>query len=378
MSSAHLRISFVRRGHSSSGGAESYLKRLAAGVCALGHEATLVTTAEWPREEWPFGAIHQLKGESPMQFAEQFEALRSRVGCDVVMSLERVWSCDVYRAGDGVHRAWLNRRAKLASPLRRVAHALNRKHLATLRLEQALFGRGSAQRVIANSTMVKSEIRALYGYPAAQIDVVPNGVPVELFKPTAERRTASRAKLGLAADDMAVLFVGSGWERKGLRFAIEAVEACANPRMNLLVAGRGSEGGYRSAAARFLGVVSDLPSLYAAADIFLLPTIYDPFSNASLEALAAGVPVVTTRANGFSEILSDAVHGSIIEAPDDVASITAALRFWSERSRREEARPRLLELAGDFDISANVARTLEILLQAAASADSTSGKMRKT
>lgn len=377
MPSGKLNIGFVRRGFSSSGGAESYLKRLADGVCADGHEATLFTTRDWPAAEWPFGSIHRLKSEAPMHFADEVEALRPRISCDVLLSLERLWSCDVYRAGDGVHRAWLDRRAELASPLRRVAHALNRKHLALLRLEQSLFGRGSARRVIANSEMVKAEITEIYGYPATQIDVIHNGVPLEVFAASAERRDASRARLELAADDVAVLFVGSGWERKGLRYAVRAVEAVANPRIRLLVAGRGGEAPYRSAAVRFLGVVHDLPELYAAADIFLLPTIYDPFSNAALEALAAGVPVVTTRANGFSEIITDRVHGSVIEAPDDVAAIAVALRFWSDSERREAARPQLQELATRFDMSANVTRTLQVLLQAA-SAASTSGKMRNT
>ena len=377
MSSGHLHIGFVRRGFSSSGGAEAYLKRLADGLRTAGHHTTLFTTAEWPATEWGFGEIHRLKGESPMHFADEVEALRPRIPCDILFSLERLWSCDLYRAGDGVHRAWLERRAKLASPLRRVAHALNRKHLALLRLEQSLFGRGSARRVIANSAMVKAEISTLYGYPAAQIEVVPNGVPVQLFAGASEHRSVSRAKLNLSPDDVALLFVGSGWERKGLQFAVRALEACANPRMRLLVAGRGTETRYRSPGVQFLGVVRELPELYAAADIFLLPTIYDPFSNASLEALAAGVPVVTTRANGFSEIITDEVHGSVIEAPDDVAAIVAALRFWSDPDRRAAARPGLQELATRYDISVNVARTHEILLQAA-SAESTSGKMRKT
>ena len=60
MASDHLKIGFVRRGYSSSGGAEAYLKRLAAGVCAAGHEAQLFTTSEWPKSEWPFGAITHL------------------------------------------------------------------------------------------------------------------------------------------------------------------------------------------------------------------------------------------------------------------------------------------------------------------------------
>jgi UDP-glucose:(heptosyl)LPS alpha-1,3-glucosyltransferase len=127
-----------------------------------------------------------------------------------------------------------------------------------------------------------------------------------------------------------VLFVGSGWERKGLRFAINAVEAAADPHLRLLVAGKGNETRYRSPAVQFVGVADDLPALFAAGDIFLLPTIYDPFSNASLEALAAGLPVITTRSNGFAEIMRPEVDGTVIEVPDDVRAITAALLRWCD------------------------------------------------
>ena len=374
MAADHLTIGFARRGYSSSGGAEAYLRRLAAGVCAAGHHAQLFTTAEWPKEEWPFGPITHLRGESPMQFADAFGQVRTRGECDVLMSLERVWACDVYRAGDGVHRAWLDRRAKLAGPWRRLADSINRKHIATLRLEQSLFGRHSAGRVIANSGMVRSEIAAAYRYPGDRIHVVPNGVPVAQFRPSAERRASSRAELKLREQEIAVLFVGSGWERKGLRYALRALEAAADPRIRLLVAGKGNEAAFPpSPAVRFLGVRSDLASLYAAADVFLLPTIYDPFSNASLEALAAGLPVITTRANGCAEIMEDGVHGSIVDHPDDVPALARALQVWSAETRRTEARERSVDLAARYDISVNVERTLDILLHAAASAASTSG-----
>ena len=213
----------------------------------------------------------------------------------------------------------------------------------------------------------------LYSYPAEQIDVVYNGVPVESFRSIPEKRASSRSALGLTADELAILFVGSGWERKGLRFAIEAVEACRDPRMRLLVAGKGNKSKYRSSAARFLDVVEDLPGLYAAADIFLLPTIYDPFSNACLEAIAAGIPVITTGANGVSEIMQNETHGSLVNDPSDIGALAYALKFWSEPDRRIAARAPLRELAARFDISVNVARTLEILFQAAAKAASTSG-----
>ena len=104
-----------------------------------------------------------------------------------------------------------------------------------------------------------------------------------------------------------------------------------------------------------------MPPLYRSADVFLLPTVYDPFSNACLEALAAGLPVITTRANGFSEIMETGKHGTIVDRPQDVDAIGAALQFWSDPARRAQAKMDNLALAAHFDISRNVAETLAIL-----------------
>jgi UDP-glucose:(heptosyl)LPS alpha-1,3-glucosyltransferase len=179
-----------------------------------------------------------------------------------------------------------------------------------------------------------------------------------------------RQALGLKNEETAVLFAGSGWERKGLRFAIEAIER-SGKEMRLLVAGRGDKRRFKSPRVQFLDVIEDMPALYGAADIFLLPTIYDPFSNACLEALAAGLPVITTRANGFAEIIQTGVHGTVLDDPRNIDAIYEALLFWADNDRRERARVGVVALAEQFDISTNVARTLEILVQGAANAAST-------
>ena len=373
-----LTILFVRRGYSQTGGAEAYLKRLARRVLDAGHNAQLVTTRDWPQNEWPFGTLHRVPCQSAIAFANELEQARPRIPCDVLMSLERVWNCDVYRAGDGVHRAWLNRRQNLASPFSNFFRHVNFKHNHILRLEESLLRDRRAGRVIVNSQMVKNEIVALYSYPAEKIDIVRNGVPVSEFREAAAGREQCRAPFALAADEIAVLFAGSGWERKGLRFAINAIEACPDSKLRLFVAGRGNRGRYKSSRAQFLGTVVDLPRVYAAADIFILPTIYDPFSNACLEALACGLPVITTRDNGFSEIIEDGVHGSIVDCANDIGGLRDAIRFWSDPARRAVVRSTNMQRAAQFDISKNVARTLEILVQAAASAASTSGKIRNT
>jgi len=358
-----LSIGFVRRGYSQTGGAEAYLKRLARGVVGAGHDAQLITTHDWPQTEWPFGARRRLQSGSVLGFANGLKQVRPQIRCDVLMSLERVWNCDVYRAGDGVHRAWLARRRKFEIPLERFIRGLNRKHRDILQLEGALFANRGAGRVIVNSQMVKSEIVDLYGYPADNIALVRNGIPLEQFRFNPELREKSRDELKVKPGEIALLFAGSGWERKGLRFAIAAMALCHNRKMRLLVAGRGNQRYYKSKRIQFLGEMSDLVRIYAAADIFILPTIYDPFSNACLEALAGGIPVITTHSNGFSEIIADGAHGSIVDFANNVAALRDAIRFWSDPARRAAARSANSECAAQFDISKNVEQTLAILFQ---------------
>src|SRR6476646_5033423 len=157
MGSHNLTIGFVRRGFSSTGGAESYLQRLAAGVVGRGHQVKLYTSAAWPSEQWNFGPIIRLKATSAMAFADEMKKMESPVAsgrspkpsdCDLLMSLERIWRCNVYRAGDGVHRAWLERRRKIEGPLQRLGRLFNPKHSAALTLEESLFAKGGADRVI--------------------------------------------------------------------------------------------------------------------------------------------------------------------------------------------------------------------------------------
>jgi UDP-glucose:(heptosyl)LPS alpha-1,3-glucosyltransferase len=368
-----LRVAFVRRGYSQTGGAEAYLKRLARGVIEAEHEVQLIATNEWPEDQWPFGTITRLRAESVIGFADELEQIRPQLDCDALLSLERVWSCDVYRAGDGVHRAWLQRRRKFELPLKQFARALNRKHRDLLHLEESLFAARKAGRAIVASQMVKNEIVDLYGYPADRIDIVHNGVPLDKFRFDSELREKSREDLKLKPDQIALLFAGSGWERKGLLFAIQAMALCKNRKMRLLVAGRGNEMLYKTKRLRFwreepvqfLGEVADISRVYAAADIFILPTIYDPFSNACLEALACGLPVITTGSNGFSEIIEDAVHGSIVNHAGNLVGLRDAIRFWSDPSRSAAARSANIELASQFDISRNVEQTLEIFTHVA-------------
>ncbi len=351
-----MKIGFVRRGYSATGGAEAYLRRLAAGVAEAGHEPVLIGSGEWPEAAWPGEFVVRVDGSSPARFAAGVE--RAAEGCEVTFSLERIGRCDVFRAGDGVHAAWLDRRAAFEPAWRRWARGFNRKHRELLALEAAVFSPERTGRVIANSRMVRDEIVARYGYPAERIDVIPNGYDAP--EPTPGALEARRAELGIAPGAYVALFAGSGWERKGLRTAVEAVRG---RDVTLLVAGRGTWRGARPANVRWLGPRADLTGDFAAADVFVLPTIYDPFSNACLEALAAGLPVVTTSANGCAEILSPGVHGSVGE-PGDARAVAEALEFW--RGRAAAAREGCRARAAEFSVAENVRRSLEAISRAGA------------
>jgi UDP-glucose:(heptosyl)LPS alpha-1,3-glucosyltransferase len=232
---------------------------------------------------------------------------------------------------------------------------VNRKHRELCRLERAIFDPSNTGAVIANSRMVADEITTRFAFPAERLHVVYNGIGTGL--PNMDHGEARR-RVGVDDDAYVALFVGSGWDRKGLRFAIEAVERVRGT--TLVVAGRGPAAAHASHAVKFLGPMGDLTAIFAAADVFVLPTIYDPFSNACLEALAAGLPVLTTPANGLSEILQPGLHGDTAPV-GDVRALASLLETWRDPVRRATAQPACRALAEAHSIERNVTETIQVL-----------------
>jgi len=241
---------------------------------------------------------------------------------DVVQSHERTLGQHVYRAGEGCHRAFL------ASGAARRPRGLY--HRVMLMLEARVFAR--TPRIVAIAERGRREIESLYGVPPERIRVIYNGVDLERFQPdrAAALRAPARAEAGLAAGEHVLLFAGSGYERKGLATAIEALGHLGRAR--LVVIGRGDETRYRRLAGRlgvgdricWLGLRSDLERWYAAADLLVLPTRYEPFGNVHLEALASGLPVVTTTAAGGAEVIEEGKNGAVV-APNDAGALAAAV-----------------------------------------------------
>ena len=258
---------------------------------------------------------------------------------DVVQSHERTLSQDVYRAGEGCHRAYLASRDGRGG--RSLYHAL------MLGLERRIFAR--TPRLVAIARRGKHEIEALYAVAPARVAVVYNGVDLERFHPRhrASLGVAARQELGVPAEAWAMVFVGSGFERKGLGTALSALAALDDRASRLLVVGKGNPRPYQALAERlgirervsWLGPRPDVERWYAAADTCVLPAHYEPFGNVHLEALAAGVPMVTSTAAGGAEVVLEGESGAIVEpgAPDKLAAALARFRPRSAAHRAELA-----------------------------------------
>jgi UDP-glucose:(heptosyl)LPS alpha-1,3-glucosyltransferase len=361
-----MTIGILRRGYSSSGGVEVYLKGLARGLVAEGHRVILIGTHAWPVAEWPGGEILRCRGKTPSEYAREVSSILGGKSplFDLTLSVEKVPGCDLYRTDEGVHAAWLEVRAPFLDPLARLFQNVSPKHREKLRLERKLFSPEGAGRVISLSLAITREIARRYHYPEGRIRMIRNGVSLRRKDRSAEREGA-KERLGINRGEKVILFVGTGWERKGLRFATKAVEALGDPSIRLVVAGEGNVRKYRSPVIRFLGPVREMDEVYETADLLLFPTIYDPFPLSTLEALAMGVPVITSAANGVSEVLATGVHGEVIDDPSDIEALSGALRKWidlmGDPREAERIRAACETLASEFTLERNLRETLAVI-----------------
>lgn len=186
------------------------------------------------------------------------------------------------------------------------------------------------KHVVGISSGVAREVEQWFPALCEPPTVIPYGVDSGRFRPSPEARERVRASLGLTSDTPLAVFVGGEWERKGLRFVIEALEA--EDRWHLAVAGVGDTSGYQRLAAshgavdrvHFLGRV-DPAGLYAAGDVFVFPTAYETFSLVVHEAAAAALPLIVTRVSGPDELVEPGVNGWFVSRSS--ADIAEKLRL---------------------------------------------------
>lgn len=343
-----MKLGLICRPFSFHGGVETATAGLLGALREGGHEVELISTHRQP--DVPGIRVRRvatLRYPSTLRllsFALAARVAATRGGYDLVQSHERALDQDLYRAGEGCHRAYLDAMGRRAGAGGHLYHRI------VCALERRIFELRAARHVVAISRQGKAEIERLYGPDPRRVTLIYNGVDLERFHPEqrTRHRKRTRESLGIADDAWTVLFVGSGFERKGLGPLLEAFGRLPDAGSRLVVAGKGDVSRYRAAAARlglgdrviWTGPRPDVERLYAAADAVALPARYEPFGNVHLEALASGLPVLTSARAGGSEIVRPGETGWVVAEPEAAAIALglAALRDapaggWTTRAR---------------------------------------------
>jgi glycosyltransferase involved in cell wall biosynthesis len=342
-------VTIVAHDVGTPGGMERQLAELCTGLLARGHRVTVIARRcelpAHPRLRWvrvraprrPFSLaypVFALLGS--LAVARRRDGILHTTGALVVnrADVSTVHFCHHgFRAAVGTARVSRSR----------VSYRLNAalSEWMSCVAERFCYRAGRTTRLVPVSHGVARELTELLSVTSARITVIPNGVDPAEFAPDRRAREETRTSLELAADDLVAVFVGGEWERKGLSVAIEGIARADG--WHLLVLGGGDEASHARMARRhgahgrvhFLGRRTDPARYYAAADAFVLPTAYEAFPLVSLEAAAAGLPLIVGRVSGAEELVTDGRNGWLVGR--DADEIAERLRSLGEDPDRRSA-----------------------------------------
>ncbi|WP_372972807.1 glycosyltransferase family 4 protein [Marinobacter sp.] len=331
-----MKIALVHMRHSDTGGTELFLNEMARYLAEKGEEVTIIcrTHVAPPHPDVSFVTLKGLslgKAHRIWKFARQVERHLADTHYDFVYGLGKTWSNDMLRIGGGTHLHFVQS----------MKHGkLTLKDKVAIAIERRAMSPGAYRHIVANSFKSAREVREAYGVPEDKISVIHNFVDTGRFsrERVQEQAAVLEDRLALDRNQPVFLFLGSGYERKGLRQALTAFARLDFPA-TLLIAGRESnEAAFKALAAelgvrercRFLGPQKHPEVLFSVADCYVLPTHYEPFGFTVIEALSCGIPVVTTENCGAKEVLNPDVSTVVGEGVDP-EEIYSAMVYWAER-----------------------------------------------
>ncbi len=336
-----MRIALLtRRFDNAGGGTERDLVVTADCLRAAGHQITIFAdeirgaTGDWNVHR--VGAGPRLgRALSLLRFAWTAAPAARRAGADLVLSFARCVGPDVIRSGGGAHASYLRAARKWRGALGATAMRVSPYHRVQTLVERQAFRRGSLKRVIAVSNFVRDDLIREFGLAPEKTLTIYNGVDLERFRPAADpsERAAIRQKFVMPASARVVAFVGNGFARKGLGFLIEAWPLVAGGAFLLVVgADRQCDKFARRAHALnvggrivFIGPQPNVEAIFHAVDAFAMPSLFEPFGNVVMEAMASGLPAMTSAYSGVAELMPPSMRGFRVEHPDDVGEVALRL-----------------------------------------------------
>jgi UDP-glucose:(heptosyl)LPS alpha-1,3-glucosyltransferase len=336
-----MRIALLtRRFDSAGGGTERDLIVTAEGLRAAGHQVTIFAdeirgaASDW--EVRRVGAGPRLgRAVSLLRFAWTAAPAARRDGADMVLSFARCAGADVMRSGGGAHVSYLRAARKWRGALGAFAMRISPYHRIQMLVERQAFHSPGLKRVIAVSNFVADDLIREFGIVPEKTITIYNGVDLDRFRPAGDssERDTIRQKFGVPASAPLVVFVGNGFARKGLGFLIEAWPLVAGGAFLLVVgADRQSDKFARQARALnvgarvvFAGTQPNVEAILRAADSFAMPSLFEPFGNVVMEAMASGLPAMTSAFSGVAEVIPASMRGFRVENPDDVGEVALRL-----------------------------------------------------
>jgi UDP-glucose:(heptosyl)LPS alpha-1,3-glucosyltransferase len=370
------------------GGCETYIADLARRLVADGHQVHLYA-CRWDAAALPAALrYHRLEAPSGPRFLRPWRfgracarALRG-ADHDVSLGFDKTWGQDVLYPQGGLHAASAaHNLRKHATPLTRrlatVLKSLDPAHWSFTLLERKQYLGAGRPLIVVNSEMVRDHFEHFLGIPRRALRVVRSAIDPGRFREhdRPKRRVEGRQRWGLRPDETVALFAAMNYRLKGLEPLLHAIRMLpAEAPFRLLVVGSPKTGAWERLARRlgaaprvhFAGHCADMRDGYFAADFLVHPTFYDPCSLVVLEALACGLPVVTTRYNGAGELLSPPQEGYVIGNPHDHGRLAWAMGQLLDPARRAACAQAARRAAAAWTFEQHYRQLLQVLAEAAA------------
>lgn len=361
------------------GGGETYTVNLAKYLVKEGHEVHIFTNVwEEKYSNMHFHKVPVLNILGILSFALNSAREVKKYNFDVVQGLGESYWVDVSRQGGGCEKffifkvPYLTEKNYFCGFFKKLARISRMHNIMHLFIEKKLFSGQKCKRIIVPSEMIKKQIKSFYKISDEKFVVIRNGVDLQRFHPYNKKkfRDEIRRRYNIKEEEVVILFVSHDFRRKGLHFLLRAlVQIKDKDGFKLLIVGRDKISRYKKIVEKyglkkniiFTGQSRETEKYYASADFFVLPTLYDPFANVTLEALASGLPVITTRYNGASEIITDGKEGFIIDDPRDITIFAEKINYLAvNKEQREQFSLDARALAENFSLIRNHQEVLKV------------------
>jgi UDP-glucose:(heptosyl)LPS alpha-1,3-glucosyltransferase len=356
-----MRIALLaRRFDPAGGGTERDLMVTAEILARAGHQITVYADEIRARE--PNVEVRRVGGGALpraialMRFAYAAPAVARRDGAELLLSFARTIGADILRSGGGAHVSYVRAAHLWRGTMRAQAMRLAPYHRAQMIVERRGFRSPRLKRVIAVSGLVRDDLVRTFGISRQRVTTLYNGVDLERFRPAATLSTRAeiRMRYGIPTEAVLIAFAGNGFARKGLGALLEAMPGLANDPYLIVVGNDRARTAFERRASRlgiqhrviFVGGAPNVEQFFQAADAFAFPSLFEPFGNVALEAMACGIPALTSAACGVAELMPPAMQSAVVENAADVNEVT--IRLGAMLASREALAPIALAAARQF------------------------------